>query len=253
MGSEDGHLDEAPRHEVRVTRPYYLAETEVTRGQWAAFVAETGYRTTVEEGGQGITRLGNGNGWQASSLATWQTPWPDLSPELSDDHPVTQVSFLDACRFCEHYGYRLPTEAEWEYAARAGAETEWPWGFTETAASRHGNFAAPVKDAAKGNDTAAGSVRGLTAPVGGHDPNSWGFFDMLGNVWEWCADAYDPTGYEEASLEDPVADRNDANTPRVLRGGSWLTSPAEARCARRAWDWPDRATDGRGFRIAFTP
>ncbi len=201
MGSPDseGNDDEHPQHEVRITKPFYLAETETTVAQWRRFVAKTGY----ENKGSGET----------------------------EKHPVADVNWDDAKAFCEHFGYRLPTEAEWEYACRAG-----------TTEQRYGNL-----DEIAWYDFNSGRK---SHPVAEKKPNPWGFYDMLGNVWELCADAYDKDFYSKEVRDDPfVAD----GQGRVLRGGSWLNDPSHLRAAKRFAYLSSERSALDGFRCARSP
>ncbi|MCP3920007.1 MAG: SUMF1/EgtB/PvdO family nonheme iron enzyme [bacterium] len=247
-----GRFDELPRHERRVARPFYLAETEVTRGAWRAFAERTEFRTQAERRGTSLTRAPGAASWHASAAA-WDDPIPAYPFDADDTHPVTQISWLDARAYCAEHGYRLPTEAEWEYACRAGGPGQYPWGDTIERAPGNGNFRdatlARVMRDAPGFEHDDGHA--FTAPVGTSAPNAFGLYDMLGNVWEWCEDAYDPTAYARA---DQVPFRPiEGAAPRVLRGGSWLTDAEGVRCARRAWDDPNSASDVRGFRVTFSP
>ncbi len=198
MGSPDGEgFDhEHPQHEVRITKPFYLAETETTVAQWRRFVEATGHENT----GQAET----------------------------DQHPVSEVNWEDAKALCEYYGYRLPTEAEWEYACRAG-----------TTGQLYGSL---DEIAWHGDNTGSESH-----PVAEKKPNPWGFYDMLGNLWEWCADAYDQDFYRKEVRDDPFV----ADGPwRVVRGGSWFYHPTGVRVADRIAYLPQARVTGLGFRCA---
>jgi formylglycine-generating enzyme required for sulfatase activity len=163
------------------------------------------------------------------------------------------VSWNDAVRFCEHYGLRLPTEAEWEYACRAGSTTRFPWGDAESAGAGHANvadesrrrrFPATTNVFFPFDDGAA-----LLAPAGRYEPNAWGLYDMIGNVEEWCQDApadYRPDGADESAIAaDPSAGR-------VLRGGSWVGNAGNCRGAARAGMFTSGRRDFEGFRVAVT-
>ena len=246
LGSREGEgcLDEEPRREVRLTRPFYLAETEVSIAQWRRG------RMPEDAAPSSVDRLFH---------------VPGSLPAPSDAHPITGLGWNEARAWCGALAYRLPTEAEWEYACRAGGETLYPFGDTPAEGEGQANVA----------DAAAGRLAGRTAlfpfddgfagtaPTGSFAPNAWGFHDMAGNVWEWCADAYDPAPYPVAAeefleeplpvLSDPVAESSDGSRPRVLRGGSWASGPADATTARRACGFADVGSDVRGLRPAFTP
>ena len=264
-----GRIDEEPMREVHISKPFYLAETEVTVAQWRRFAREGANSTSAERSGNGLTRVREGKGAAAEHAdATWITPLPAIEPIGVDECPVTQISWNDARAFCDRYFYRLPSEAEWEYACRSGREDASSWGDEIAEAEGRGNFADRSIVAALRLPTEEGVFGfedgfAFTAPVGSYAPNEGGFFDMLGNVWEWCEDAYDPIAYREEEfdrldpaleeVEDPLVDSDDGARPRVLRGGSWMSGPPEIGCARRAMGFPDRGSDVRGFRPAFTP
>lgn len=266
---------ERPLHRVRITRPFFLGRHEVTVGQFRQFVAKTGYRTDAElrgdEGNDGNERDVNGNhggqgGW---GYARWSWSklnrrarhhWADWGFAQADDHPVVNVSWNDAAAFCrwlseqEGVKYRLPTEAEWEYACRAGTTTRFYCG-DEMA---NLPMVANVRDAAAkakfpwwkhalpGNDGHA-----FTAPVGSYSPNAFGLFDMHGNAWEWCADWYDAGYYVHSPEDDPPGPAT--GTHRVARGGSWWLRPDIARSAFRIRVLPTERCCDTGFRVARDP
>ena len=219
---------EQPRHQVTISRGFHLGITEVTRGQFRAFVAATGYRTDAEKDGRGF---GNFNPTrdirQANQYADWRLAGDSW---VTDTHPVAGVSWNDAVAFCEWLSrkekvkYRLPTEAEWEYACRAGTTTRFWTGDDPATLLRGGN----VPDATyrdlnpsfryemlEGRDGYAGM-----APVGSFAANAWGLYDTHGNVWEWCADGYDPKFYETKAAVDPLAPVDGPR--RVMRGGCFM-------------------------------
>ncbi|MBI4878697.1 MAG: SUMF1/EgtB/PvdO family nonheme iron enzyme [Planctomycetes bacterium] len=232
----EGYLfdDERPRHEVEITKLFYLSETEVTVGQWREFAKRTGYRTEAEESGEG--------------------GYTDDAAGLGDDsHPVTQVSWKDAQAFCAAYGYRLPSEAEWEYACRAGTSTAYWWGDDELDGKGAGNFQDQLKRARHPPPFDVfphGDGRAFTAPVGTYAANPWGFLDMLGNVEEWCADVYDKDFYARSPRKDPLS-AEDTGFGHALRGGSWRSGPSSCRSAVRSFSFPfDGRSDSIGFRVA---
>ena len=190
--------DEYPQHPVEITRPFWMGCHEVTVGQFRQFTRQTHYRTQAERDGQG--------GWgydPATGRCSGRHPqftWENPGFPQTDQHPVLNVTWNDAVAFCqwltekEGRRYRLPTEAEWEYACRAGSGTRYPHGddpagLRQTAHLRNidrGAAYADVQDQV--HQLAPGES--LTAPVGSRAPNRWGLYDMLGNVWEWTADWY---------------------------------------------------------------
>jgi len=152
-----------------------------------------------------------------------------------DDRPAANVDWQQAHDFCQHYGYRLPTEAEWEYAARAGSTTRFPFGDDE----------GQLKDYAWYSTNANGD----THPVGKLKPNAWGLYDLLGNVWEWVADWYGP--YDPHPPPDPTGPKD--GTFRVLRGGSYLAEHGDLLSAYRVRGWPENRDWSSGFRCARGP
>ena len=273
MGSpdtdKDAEDDEKPQHRVRITRPFYLGTTEVTVGQFRRVMESAGYRTEAERDGKGSW------GWDEQAKAFKQDPkytWRSPGFTQTDEHPVVNVSWNDAIAFCNmlsereglrpYYrlgageqsggdGYRLPTEAEWEYACRAGTTTCYTSGDDPEALAKVGNIADGTAKAKfpewiwaiAGED---GYV--FTAPVGRFRANSWGLHDMHGNVWEWCGDGYKADYYKESPGADPVGPPQAAG--RVVRGGSWSRSPRVCRSANRSWYAPGNRSSDLGFRVA---
>ncbi len=253
---ETGAAPEHPRHRVEFTQPFYLAVHVVTVGQWRGFARLTQHHTGAERTGIGVTLSPDGS-WGVHSKATWKNPFPLLSiDDWGDDHPVTMVSWLDVQEFCSPFGYRLPTEAEWEYACRAGTESAYWWGDRPDRGLGCGNFCDvlfrekfPESRAAKAQVEAAafdfddGAL--YTSAVGRFRPNPWGFQDMLGNVWEWCQDAFDPGCYQEKVRLAPMGMSGKC---RPLRGGSYADAPDACRSAFRHRAPPDHASARIGFR-----
>ena len=213
-GDDEVAIDAAgkkAKHQVQITRPFYLGANEVTRGQFRRFVDEAGYRNNSE--------------------------WQKTISEQTDEHPVVNVSWEDAVAFAawlsrkEGQVYRLPTEAEWEYACRAGTTT------------RYSSGDDPAGLPAVGNIDGSGTV-----PVGCYNPNAWGVFDMHGNVWEWCSDGYAADYYKRSLGDDPQGP--DGAVARVRRGGSWRGGPRYARSADREWYAPVSRNSDMGFRLA---
>lgn len=219
---------------MRITRPFGLSRRAVTRGQFRRFVEETGYQTLAERdgyGGMGETE----DGGIRDPRFNWSS---DLGFPQTDEHPVVNVCWDDAVAFCRWLSqdqgvkYELPTEAQWEHACRAGTTTAWHWGDSDTTAREY----------------AWVSVRG-TRPGGQLKPNAWGLHDMPGNAWEWCADRYGASYYEQSPQNDPVGPS--AGSSRVVRGGSWVFGPTFGRSAARNHIGPSWRNHQHGFRVAM--
>jgi sulfatase modifying factor 1 len=269
MGSDDPRgyaLDgEGPAHEVELA-PFLLEIHAVTNDRFAEFVESTGHRTTAEVLGASFvfggllpddfppTRgVAAAPWWREVEAADWRHPeGPQSDLARRGDHPVVHVSWSDAVAFCAWAGGRLPTEAEWERAARGGAVGHhYPWGDDREPGGRHlmnvfqGRF--------PGNDTGDDGWVG-TCPVGSYPPNDLGLFEMTGNVWEWCADWFDPGYYARAPRVAPTGPSH--GTSRVMRGGSYLCH--ESYCWRyrvdsRSSNTPDSTSGNVGFRVAYDP
>jgi formylglycine-generating enzyme required for sulfatase activity len=227
MGSpstEDGRCeDEGPQHPVCITRPFFLGVSPVTVRDFRLFIRATGFRTKVEIQAQGAYRW-TGTAWKRDPSCNWEKPgFPQ-----GEGHPVVCVSWDDAVAFCgwlsrrEGKRYRLPTEAEWEYACRAGTTT--PFSFGKTISPDQANYEGSF---APGRGK-KGICRAQTTPVGSFPPNAWGLFDMHGNVWEWCQDWYGHDYYRDSPREDPQGP--ESSEYRVLRG---TADPITEGCLRR--------------------
>ena len=234
-----------PQRLVKITRPFHLAAHPVTVGQFRGFVEKTGYKTEAESSGKGAW------GWTGSEYK--QDPsflWRNPGFKQTDDHPVVCVSHNDAMAFLKWLNaqetqagflYRLPTEAEWEYAARAGTRGIWGADDTPKNLPRFANFW----------DDAIKKRFPNTSPVGSFEPNAWKLYDMIGNVWEWCDDWYDADYYQSAPTENP---RNEKEGPnRVIRGGGWYGSAERCAAAYRGWAGPSHTSSFLGLRLARVP
>jgi formylglycine-generating enzyme required for sulfatase activity len=266
MGTDDprGYAadGEGPPHLVDLS-PYRIGVHTVTNDEFAAFVSATGHRTTAEQLGSSFVFVGllppefpptravaAAPWWREVAGATWRRPeGPHSSIEGRDDHPVVHVSWYDATAYCSWAGVRLPTEAEWERAARGGRDCQhYPWGDDREPDGVHrmnvfqGDF--PARDT--GEDGWVG-----TCPVGTYPANDLGLHEMTGNVWEWCSDWFAPAYYVESPTQDPRGP--DSGQAHVVRGGSYLCHHSYCwryRVDSRSANTPDSSAGNVGFRIA---
>lgn len=241
--SEAGRDDNEPRHPVCV-EAFSISRYEVTRGQYAVFVSESGRETPDH------CQTYSDGGWRSLAGRSWRDP----GYAQSDEHPVACVSRDDALAYAEWLSeregrrYRLPTESEWEYAARAGSTTARPWGNDAGRACVWGN----VGDRAlrrhyrnwSWTTHPCDDGHAHTAPVGSYRVSLYGVHDMAGNVWEWTCSSYAPA-YRGAQSHCTARDRNG-----VVRGGSWSNSPRWVRSAARFENRADARFDLVGFRLA---
>lgn len=248
MGTSDGYPFEGPVHRVSL-KPFLLDKHEVTVAQFGRFIKATGYKTEAETfGWAGVFDPARGE-WTKSDGADWRRPDGAKAPAARPDEPVTQVSHADARAYAKWAGKRLPTEAEWEWAARGGLKDKpFPWGVDlrpgGKPAANWWQGAFPDK-----NTREDGFVR--RAPVGKFAPNGYGLRDMGGNVWEWCADWFDPNYYSASPKTNPRGPAS--GTERVIRGGSWMCSLNYCRgfrVAARSQSAPDSGLNNLGFRCA---
>jgi|HubBroStandDraft_1064217.scaffolds.fasta_scaffold00213_28 sulfatase modifying factor 1 len=237
---------ERPQHDVKL-KSFLLAKHAVTRGEFGKFVAETNYSA------KGCYSW-DGSKWNMSATASWQSP----GFEQTDQHPVVCVSHDDAEAYIKWYSqktgrvYRLPSEAEWEYAARAGTATARYWGDSSTGQCDYANGPdLTAKDKYSGwtvADCRDGYV--YTAPVGSFRANAWGLYDMLGNVWQWTSDCWNES-YTGAPLDGSAWTTGNCGW-RVVRGGSWRDYPRNLRSAVRNWSDAGLRNYIAGFRLART-
>ena len=251
-GSRAAFADELPRHQVFVDA-FYIDKYEVTNARFQQFVQATGYRTQAErEGGGKIPAQGGGKEkWQTVPDASWRSPKGQESRIAGlETHPVVQVTWHDAKAYCAWAGKRLPTEAEWEKAARGTDGRAYPWG--NASEPQRTNFC-DRRCAFPERLTTIDDGFTETAPVGsfaaGQSP--FGVYDMAGNVWEWVADWYDATYYQRSPERNPPGPP--AGSEVVIRGGSWLYSALALRVPGRSGVPPDRRNNNIGFRCVATP
>ena len=209
----EGEEDELPVHKVTLDA-FYMDTHEVTVGQFKQFVNQTGY--------------------------DYDHMWDDVAKySPGDDYPMIYVNWNDATAYAEWAGKRLPTEAEWEYAARGGLVGQrYVWGDDEKLARDYANY-----EWVEGKDKWE-----LCSPVGSFKPNGYGLYDMAGNVLEWCADRYDGNYYTNSPANNPQGREDSIYKYRVLRGGSWLALTNSLRLAYRPIDNPNSRYIYYGFR-----
>ncbi len=252
---------EGPVHGV-VVRPLRVDPYVVSNVRFAEFVDATGHRTEAERYEWSFVFVGflpddfpdtravdNAPWWRQVYGADWRHPeGPHSDLDGRADHPVVHVSWNDARAYCAWTGTRLPTEAEWEYAARGGRERNaFPWGDNLEPDGEHrmnvfqGRFPA--------ENTGADGYRG-TAPVDAFPPNDFGLYNVTGNVWEWCSDWYDADYYPSSPREDPQGPEHGVH--RVMRGGSYLCHLSYCkryRVSARSGIEPESSTGNLGFRV----
>ena len=259
---EDG---EGPVREVFVS-PFAIDRHSVTNGQFAEFVDETGYRTEAEQFGwsfvfslfvpkkllhRGVARKVVGlDWWYGVTNAYWNRPeGPGSHIHDRLDHPVVHVSWADAEAYCRWAGKRLPTEAEWEYAARGGLEQKrYVWGDDLTPGGEH---RCNIWQGAFPQINSRADGYAGTAPAVSYEANGYGIYNMAGNVWEWCSDWWSVTHHLDGPRVDPVGPP--VGTSRVMRGGSYLCHHSYCnryRVAARTSNTPDSSTGNLGFRAA---
>lgn len=228
---------ELPQHRVVITKPFLLGRTEVTVGQFRKFVEASKYVTEAEQYG-----FGDAGGTMLTDKVDaedkgkmWQTP----GYEASDDMPVSELSWNDATAYCrwlskqENVVYRLPTEAEWAFACRAGTTTLYFFGDDPAEFGKYGTF----------DENSGGQAR----PVGQRLPNAFGLCGMHGNVQEWCSDYYGEAWYAQSPVENPSGPEK--SRYRVVRGGAWNFPVTYCRSATRTYFAPSHRYANLGFRL----
>jgi len=285
MGSDQHYPEERPAHKVRVGA-FWIDPRAVTNREFAAFVAATGHVTLAEKPADPtaypgadpsalmpasvvlvpprskVSRENIHNWWQYLAGANWRHPrGPGSTIEGMDDHPVVHVSFEDALAYARWIGKSLPTEAEWEYAAKGGSDTtEFPWGDELVP---DGRYMANTWQGEFPWENLLQDGYEFTAPVGSFPPNGYGLYDMIGNVWEWTVDWYQDHGRIQKScctLDNPrggdqeisIDPRDPSRVPRrVTKGGSHACAPSYCRRYRPAARMAqpiDTSTSHVGFR-----
>jgi formylglycine-generating enzyme required for sulfatase activity len=259
-GHKGAEYAEGPLHQVTLTRPFYLGKHEVTVGQFRAFVEATKHVTDGEKNGGGNAHDEKAV-WKHRPGTNWRKPGYAGPFELKDEQPVVHVSHTDANAFCKWLAtkagksklkeYGLPTEAQWEWACRAGSATRYWWGADEDKTGKVANVGdrtlkkvhpewprvvMPMDDG-----------HAFVAPVGSYRANAFGLHDMLGNVWEFCSTRFGP--YPKEPLTDP----GDIDPKRgfAVRGGGWSNTPTDVRSGGRNADPPHFCHSNLGFRVAL--
>jgi formylglycine-generating enzyme required for sulfatase activity len=266
-GGEEGR-PEGPVHEVDIKRSFAIGKFEVTQQQFAAFVRDAGYDM------HGGCQVWGGTEWKHPPDADWTNPGYGRVP--FDDEPVACVSWKDAQAYVDWLArrtgkkYRLPTEAEWEYVARAGTTTDYFWGneataddgptgTKEVATSSQACQFANVYDTSGAKTSAFNWAPfncddgfGQAAPVGSFKPNAFGVHDIIGNVWEWTADCYQAPypAAPAAPADGSAVQASSTCEKRVARGGSWITRPSRQRASFRGRDPEDALYSFFGMRVA---
>ena len=262
----DEIVGEYPLHQVRITKPFFLGIHEVTLGQFLIFYHNAKYKLEIERDGKA------GMGWKGGleeKRATYR-PWDWGFKGQSQNHPVVFVTWNDAVAFCEWLSrkegrkYRLPTQAEWEYACKAGTTTRYYFGNDPEDMVHYGNGPDPSLRAEykipnvyyrtpnvpfpflHSNDGYP-----FTSPVGSFKPNPFGLYDMTGNASEWCQDWFGANYYEDSPQDDPQGPSN--GTYRIARGGNWPTPAGYSRSSRVGKAEPDKRAYHLGFRIVLVP
>jgi formylglycine-generating enzyme required for sulfatase activity/tRNA A-37 threonylcarbamoyl transferase component Bud32 len=234
---------EVPAHRVTLSGGYFLGKYEVTRRQFAVFVRATGYQTDAEKAGRAGGCLPNQ--WEWTHIPGLH--WHNVNFPQTEDDPVVCISWNDATAFCEWATkrtgrrVRLPTEAEWEYACRAGTRTKWSFGDDESVMWEYAWY---DKNTLRLERSSIPLAR--THPVGQKKPNPWGFYDMSGNAWEWCQDWAAP--FPAGDAVDPTGPTS--GTMRILRGGDWHSDANFARSGNRGHKPPSHSDTSDGFRVA---
>lgn len=218
MGSSSGEEDEAPVHLVTLTAGFWMARYETTQAQWAYYM-----------GSVPSIKYGGGDNYPVYSVSSW-----DIKKTGGFLNLFNYENRIDAAD--------LPTEAQWEYACRAATTSTYYWGASANASYANGD---------EGRSWPNDGYKSLLAPVGQFFPNAWGLYDMSGNLWEWCKDAYQ-SGYYAISIEhDPVI--ISTQSQQVLRGGCWRNNAADLRSANRGKEDYDNAGRNFGFRLVLNP
>lgn len=249
IGADDGMAGERPTFWVAV-EPFFMDEHPVTVAEFRRFVEATGYRTQAETFGDAGVLDEQTKAWTLRKGANWRFPQGPNNPKAPDNHPVTQVSWNDAVAYARWAGKRLPTEIEWEHAARNGVNTRFRYPFGNDLTAPDGKPLANTWNGTFPNHDAVTDGFHYTSPVGYFGKTPLGLTDMTGNVWEWCADW-------KQDYADLVAGRAPENpTEKAQRGGSFLCEPGWChgyRVSGRSFSTPETSLMHVGFRCVKSP
>jgi len=237
--SEPWRINNETQHSVTVS-DFYMSEKVITNEQYCRFLNEKGIKGDgkYNVSGYGTQTLVEAYVW---GIQYSNGKWQPASGKA--DYPVVKVSWYGAKAYCDWAGGRLPTEAEWEYACRAGTTTPFNTGNNITTSQANYNGTNPY------NGNPKGAYLKKTQPVGSYPPNDWGLYDMHGNVWEWCSDWHGD--YGTAAVTNPQGPAT--GQYRVLRGGSWDAYGRDNRSAHRSYNAPEGNNTRYGFRIVHIP
>lgn len=278
--SHETLADEGTQFKAVLTKTFSMSATEVTVAQYRAFVKATGYKTEAEKSKMGMIAFNPTkhtkkhwakNTWKSFFEEDKTKNWQNPGIPQTDSHPVVGISWNDAKAFCkwlsekEGKKYRLPTEAEWEYAARSGTETFYAFGDKIRNVIHTKANVANVELEKKYPDMVMrqwlldvkaepADKHLFTAPVGSYPANAWGLYDMHGNVWEWCEDYYQQFFYKQFKKKtaiDPLSKTKQSEVAelRSVRGGSWFNQPMLARSAARGFYDAPMSAAYLGFRV----
>jgi formylglycine-generating enzyme required for sulfatase activity len=254
MGFDGGEADrpEGPPHAVTITRRFAIGKFEVTHAQYASFVRATGHESAL---GCNSWDVPTGTYFERKQ-ASWRAPHA-AGVVPANDHPVVCVSWLDAVAYTQWLSritgarYRLPTEAQWEYVARAGSTTEFAWGVMPEDACRYANVYDRTTQLGSRTFKPADCDDGWTgpAPIGRYPANAFGLHDVIGNVWEWTQDCY-VAPYLPQLTDDRAYEPQGPCELRAVRGGSWRTQLFRQRPSWRGRDPENRKSEIFGLRVA---
>lgn len=245
---------ERPRHLVKISRPFYISQFEVTVKQFRKFVEPTGYKTSAERRAIGLNWASPKGGWEKGAQFNWKSP----GFEQDETHSVSQIAYDDAVSYCnwlsekEGKNYRLPTEEEWEFACRVNTNTSWVSGNKSPNVYQSANIAdQSIRTHYDSFGVATGWNDGyaFSAPAGAFRPNLSGCYDMYGNLLEWCLDYFSKDYYSRSPVDDPQGPASGEH--RSQRGGSFFTHVDNSRSAFRISSSPEESASYDVFRLVL--